>query len=157
MGDGDEEALEGDEVGRGIFGEEEIDVGGGDAVVLGRFGHLNNREERMTLAGVFADNCEGEVRAASAEAGEVFDPVFRLTRDDVQAGLRERLTVGERGVRRLVAEECGAEKARRISVAPTATTKPSALRINFAGGLRLPMVMSLLPSSFLCRVRSPLR
>ena len=99
FGDGDEQFFERVPIVVGIAGEECINVLGGEQRALRGFGDLNDGKQRVPLSGVFAHDGEHEVRAAAADAGDIFHPVIGLAGDDMQPGLRERLTVGERSVR----------------------------------------------------------
>jgi hypothetical protein len=67
-----------------------------------RFRHLNYGQQGMPLLGVFANDRKHQVRTVAAEAGDVLDGMVGLARDDVQSAQLNRLTIGERGVRRHV-------------------------------------------------------
>ena len=69
----------------------------------------------MSLLWMAADDRQGKVRAAAAEAGEILDPVIRLGGDEVQAWMLQRLTIGERGAERSTGSPDATDGLRRLS------------------------------------------
>ena len=63
----------------------------------------------MALSRVLAHDGDHELRAAAAEAGEIFHPVIRFSGDDVQSRLNERLAVSERRAQRSFSQQSDRE------------------------------------------------